>query len=468
MSLKRNLFLLALAGAFCASPPASATDPFLLDITVAGGQTSPQNQRFGFGSVDEAIDKLSFEQLQQSFSNYSFSSLVDVGMDFRGLGAAMNFPGQSANLTFSVPGVTINPGGQNPDQRIFQGQGANGDSARKDALAQLKDYLKKNKDALKALLTALAQRSPIDPLAGNPLSLQSQMMARNFEYGFTHKVSQIWGCSTTAFELNRERPILIASASDDLSGVLADAQNRAAALRGRNELGLGAQYQTSTAPIRGSALRSGDFNSYSLTLPLSYTVNFDARPGHKLRFDLPLTTVDSDGSKSYALGFGVGYTYPVNEVWSLTPAVGVGATGSTDLGSAGGMSSLSIASSFTHRFDSFALSIGNLIGQYSSLKLKLGDVEAAADVKNTVFTNGVLVSGPNSLIARNLVVEYSLTDTRLSGDTVYSKRYDELGVSLGRLTTEQGVVTSYLKGGLSYVTGEQGLKGFKLSLGWRF
>src|SRR5204863_2001483 len=89
---------------------------------------------------------------------------------------------------------------------------------------------------------------------------------------------------------------------------------------------------------------------------------------------------------------------------------------------------------------------------------KIGDVEAEADVKNTVYTNGFLLTGPNSLISKNLVIEYSLVDTRITGDDVYSDSSDEIGVAIGHISTEEGVIDSYTKFGVSYLMakGEEG------------
>jgi hypothetical protein len=448
-----------LGGALAASAPAAARDPFTITVTVDA--QSPVT--FGVSGVEDAIESINFEELTSRGVIYTERDLVDVELDFRGLPTTLFFANNSDILEFEVgPNGAIfrlPPIDGNPDSP--EGTNAN----RRLALDKLVDELEKNPDLLKKLLTALARFSPIDPLAGNPASLFSRTQDRDFSNGFTHKVSQIFGCGTSAFNFSNDAPIQVAVVGG-VSDIFADAQARAAALQAENELGVGLAYQNTTAKATG-----GDFTSSTLTLPLSYTVKFDSNPSHKLRFDLPLTATDSDGAETYSLGFGLAYTYPITDVWSLTPAAGVGATGSADLGAAGGVSAYSLTSAYTWRLGDFALSMGNSIGKYDSLGIKIGDVEAEADISNTVFSNGFLLSGPNSLIARNLVVEYSFLNTQIGGDEVYSDGSNEVGVALGYVNTEQGIISSYVKAGLSYQVAD-GLNGdintLRLNLAARF
>lgn len=433
------------------SAPLLAADPFELEMTVNQQQT----RQFGFANVEDAADQLSTARLLQEFPGYTDQSTVFTDVNFRGLNAELSFPDTSTRLVFAIEGVALDESGSHSVE--FSGQ------TRDESIDQLKDFLKKNKFALKQLLTRLAKTSPIDPLAGNPLSLMSQRARGDFERGFTHRVSQIWGCNCSAFELNREQPLMVAAA-DDMSGLFAEARDRAAALRAENEIGIGLVGQT----MRGTSASGSDYRSWQVQLPFSYTVKFDGDPRKKLYFELPLVYTDSEGAESYAAGLGIAYTHPLTDNWSLTPAIGAGATGSEDLGAAGGVASYSLASSYTHRVGDWALSLGNLVGRYESIGLKLGDVEAEADISNTVFTNGLLLSGPGSLIAKGMVVEYSFADTRLTGTELFSNRYDEVGIAVGFIGTRYGVITRYFKTGLSYLWGENDIDGLRLNLNLRF
>ncbi|HUR41530.1 MAG TPA: hypothetical protein VM240_10225 [Verrucomicrobiae bacterium] len=439
----------------------SARDPYVLDIAVTNGQGGTETGTFGYSSIDEAIDRFDTSQLARDF-NYGGFEQVDVDFDLRGIGAVLRFNQDATGLTFFINDVNIDPSdadGDGTNKVSFDG------GSREASIQLLKEFLKNNKSALRELLTAFARFSPIDPLAGNPDSLFSRRMRDDFSYGFTNKVSQIWGCGTSAFNTTNDAPIQVAAVGG-VSDIFADAQARAAALQAQNEMGIGLLASSTTAKSAG-----GDYATIGLVVPLSYTAKLDSDPRKKIRFDLPITYTDTEGAVSYSLGAGLAYTHPLADEWSLTPAIGVGATGSEDLGSGGGLSALSLTSAYTWRLDSFALSMGNSVGRYEALGLKFGDVEAEADISNTVFTNGFLLTGPNSLIAKNLVVEYSFVDTRITGDEVYADAYDEIGIALGHINTTMGVIDSYTKVGLSYLIADGAagdISSLRLNLSARF
>ena len=449
--------------ALFAATSAQATDPFFVDLSVDGLQTS-----FGDTSIQGLIDQIDPQALENRYRNSGVDPRtgdVSIALDFRGLqGVSMHFTSSSGRLDFAIPALGVSQSfGETRACSILDPSGCR--DARKQSLEELKDFLKTNPDFLKKLLTALARLSPIDPLAGNPESLFSRKMKGDFDHGFTNKVSQIWGCGTSAFNFNNDAPIQVAAVGG-VSDIFAEAQARAAELQAQNEIGWGVLASNTTA----TGTR-GDFKSTGFVMPLSYTAKLDSDPRKKIRFDLPVTYTDTEGAISYSLGVGLAYTHPLTDDWSLTPAIGAGATGSEDLGAAGGVSSYSLTSAYTWRLGGMALSMGNSVGQYDSLGLTIGDVEAEADISNTVFTNGFLLTGPNSLIAKNLVIEYSLVDTRIMGDEVYADAYDEIGIALGYIDTEMGAIDSYTKVGIGYLIGDGNggdIESLRLNLTSRF
>ncbi|MGQ0585710.1 MAG: hypothetical protein ACT4PK_00700 [Gammaproteobacteria bacterium] len=452
----------ALVLALAASGAAQAKKPFSMTVQSLDGAGSLATTGSSFSSTGDTIDFLDPDALRSFFPTVD-TSLVNAVLDFRGLDFVLGFANNGSLLTLTVPAF-------NNFTRTFGAATACVSAllcadGRRTALQQLKTFLESNPVFLKRLLSTLAYRSPIDPLAGNPDSLFSRSMRADYQNGFTHKVSQIWGCSTTAFNSTFGAPIQVAAAGD-ITDIFADARARQAALNARNEVGVGIVYATTTAESAG-----GDYRTTGIAMPLSYTVKLDGDPRKKVRIDVPLAYNDTEGATTYSLGLGVAYTHPVSDVWTLTPAIGAGATGSDDLGSAGGVSSYSITSAYTWRLGGFALSMGNAIGLYDALGLTIGDVEAEADISNTVLTNGLLLTGPNSLLARNMVMEFNFTDTRISGDDVYLDSYDELGVSLGFLKSNFGVIERYTKVGLSYLVGSgdfDDISSVRLNLSVRF
>ena len=446
-----------------AAPAHAGKKPFGVKVTGNDGTGAPATVDSGFSSVTETVDFLSPEVLRQYFPNAD-TGAIGATLDFRGLtGLSVDFGDGSGQLTFAVPqfgfSQTFGPAAASCQTQVECA------AARRQALQELRKFLETNPQFLKKLLSALARFSPIDPLAGNPDSLFSRRQRGDFQHGFTNKVSQIWGCGTSAFNFGNDAPIQVAAVGG-VSDIFADAQARAAQLQAQNEIGVGVSVASTTASSAG-----GDYGTLLYDVPLSYTIKLDSDPRKKVRVDLPLAYADIEGAATYSAGLGLAYTHPLSDVWSLTPAVAVGATGSDDLGSAGGVSSYSLTSAYTWRFDSFALSMGNGVGRYDALGLKIGDVEAEADISNTVFTNGFLLTGPNSLIARNLVIEYSFVDTRITGDDVYTDVYDEVGIALGYINTTMGVIDSYTKVGLSYLMAQgdfEDIDSLRLTLSARF
>jgi hypothetical protein len=459
-----RIFVAALLLGLATLPAHAGRKPFKVDLTI-GSQSPPTA---GFATVTDTVNYLDPDSIAALGLDVSPSyDPITATLDFRGMtGITLDFVANSGELVLDIPqfgshgpytfGRTCDTTGQFPDDCR---------QARKEALREVRDFLESNPAFLKRMLTLLARYSPIDPLAGNPDSLFSRSMRADFQQGFTHKVSQIWGCSTTAYNDSFGSPMVVAAVGDN-TDIFADARAREAALQGQNEIGVGLMYSTTTAESSG-----GDFATTGIVVPLSYTIKLDSDPRRKVRIDLPLGYADTDGATSYSAGVGVAYTHPLSDVWTLTPALGVGATGSDDLGSAGGVSSYSVTSAYTWRLGGFALSMGNAIGKYDALSLKIGDVEAEADLSNTVFTNGLLLTGPNSLIARNLVMEYTFTDTRITGDEVYADTYDEVGIALGYLKSRGGVIDSYSKVGMSYLVGSgdaDDISSLRLNLAMRF
>ncbi len=451
-----GLTALALAG------PAHAKKPFIVGGLQVGTSGIVEADK-GFSSVSDSFDYLDPGLLALRYPTAAIDT-VFATLDFRGIDMGIDFQAGSGLLTLSVDQL----GFQQQFGKVSVCNPTAPDScslARKQALREVRDFLESNPQFLKRLLTALARFSPVDPLAGNPDSLFSRSSRADFQQGFTHKVSQIWGCNTTAFNGTFGQGVMVAAAGD-VPDIFVDARARAAQLEGENEFSIGLLTSSTTAESTG-----GDYATTGYVVPVSYTVKLDSDPRKKIRFDLPFGYTDTEGATSYSLGLGVAYTHPLSDVWTLTPALGVGATGSDDLGSAGGVTSYSLTSAYTLRVNAFAVSLGNSVGRYDALGLKIGDVEAEADISNTVFTNGVLLTGPNALIAKNLVMEFSFTDTRVTGDEVYLDSYDEIGVALGHLSTRMGVIDRYTKVGLSYLVGsgdDGDITSLRLNLSARF
>lgn len=507
---RRLAWLFGVAAWFGASALFGA-DLYTVDVIVTASDGNNYQVRVSSSNTEEIIDTLQTETIERLFQEQHPNVAFDPGQD--GIRGLLDFRGVPVELTYGVDGATALLFAI-PDLELsetFLG------GTRSQSLEEFKDFLQANEgNIVSELYQLLAQRSSTDPIAGNPASVQSSSSRRDFEKGFTHKVSQIWGCAATAssqqimlakagFACEAEVAALrwqppaveVAQAAGTASDMPSDSLyldyfDRMKRLRGENKISIGLQYaqidatgtqQDYQRDTQGNLVLDAqgnptvvtttrDASSSMVSLPLSYTVVFDKDPGKKLIFSLPISMIDSEGATTYQVGFGLGFNYPVMPNWTLTPSAGMSVVGSEDQGAASALSSFSLTSSYTLQLGGWALNIGNMVGSYSTQKIKVGDYESDPGISNTIMTNGLLVSGPSSLLANDLVLEYFINDTRYSGDDLFTDNAQEIGVNFGKLNTMGEIVTSYLKGGISYLKasgdGDNEVDVLRLSLVFKF
>jgi hypothetical protein len=320
----------------------------------------------------------------------------------------LGYETNSTQLAFAVPSLGIN--------QTFSG-------GTRDASNDLfEDYIKQNGDAI---LRELLRVSPVDPLAGNPASVQSQMVVGDYEAG------------------------------------------------------VDAMYDTA-AP--GSAFSAGvRFGSFGLdrftqnvyTLPLSYTYTFSNRDVLMVR--LPLTYVEVEGAAAYRGMLGLSYKKVLSSRWALTPSLGYGIAGSGDLGSLGHILSASLTSDLQlYNNGKLSLSMGNLLGYYLTLPVRIGDYSVDYNLKNTITRNGLLLSIPlqQRPWGRELSIDFFVTGTWFFGDALYTNNYQEIGFSIGprrAADKRKPNLSSHPFGiGVKYTRGEGDVSGFEVNFGYRF
>ena len=187
----------------------------------------------------------------------------------------------------------------------------------------------------------------------------------------------------------------------------------------------------------------------------------------KVAIDFPITYAEIEGGESYAASIGGSMTWGMNERWSLSPAVGVGVTGSADLASGGGLGSVSLTSAYTVPFERFDLNIGNMVGYYETLKIEVGDYHFDPGVSNMMFRNGLMLSIPGKMGGHEVVTEVWATDTRFTGDALYSEYQHEFGVSFGLAESDEFTIRNHLRAGVSYMTGDK-VRGWAVRLRYWF
>lgn len=368
---------------------------------------------FGASNLQALKDQITDAGLAQINANYTPTGAAVIRAGYRGLPIILDSAAASTAVSLNIPAINLS--------RTFSAK-----STRDDNAKDLFDYLKSDGgDILNQLQQKLALLSPIDPIAGNPSSMQSRMVMDDFDRSFTSFATNIKSSDS--------------GAQSNLIGV---------------GLSLG-------------SMTTGGINTTTTTIPLSYTIRNDLDPRKQFSVYAPVTSSDTAGAKAYGVNLGAAYRFPVSDDWALTPAVGYGVTGSEDLGSGASMMAASITSQYSWKMDGFDLALGNMVGIYQSTALNAGDYSIDPKISNTVFRNGILASFPTTAFGQKMAIEASFILTNYTGTALYSNQYQEIGLTLG--TNKSAIAArSFVRAGATYLTGDNGITGFKVNVGYWF
>ncbi|MGD1922984.1 MAG: hypothetical protein ACFB03_02175 [Paracoccaceae bacterium] len=408
--MKKLLTATVVIGLF--SSPAFARDLFSVVVTTEG-----VTQTQGANDIRDVIDFIDDGNYEDINSVYNETSIAVANFDIRGVAASVNYPNAGATLIFEVPELGI--------REVFA------EATRAQSEDALIDFLESNQnDLLTRLLQALVEKSPVDPVAGNPNSLMSKMVAADFSNG------TVVGPNSSF------------SATGETEG---DAPNL---------IGAGARF---------GRFAAGDFDSNVIDLPFRYVMPL-ADPRYAINFDLPLTIVEAEGAMSYAASFGTGIRVPVLDNWSITPSLRLGATGSVETGGAALLYSASATSNYEIDFEDFKMAFGNSATFIQSAPLNLGDFDVDYDLTNMVVRNGIEFSGetPLSLLGEAVTWEASVVNTQFFGDALFVENATDLSISLGTKESESGLVWDSVRLGLTYTFTDSDFQGLRLNFGYQF
>jgi len=358
----------------------------LFQATVYVPAFPTQTYTIDFNKAEELDNQFDRSVIQQHIPAYNDTLAVRGTVNFRGLEVRLSFPANSNTLTLQIPSIGVN--------ETFTG-------ANRDAtVSQLEDWFKKDGGAaLSKMQAELVKVSPTDPVAGNPTSLQSNMVTSAFSQGFISTTSQITSAPTTA------------------------AADTAKPTKNSDMIGIGARF---------GSLKAGGLDGSYYSFPLSYSFRSNQDPKKMLTVSLPITVVEVEQATSYNIGLGVGLTWPVRPNWALTPAVQYGFVGSVEQGAVSQMVSGSLTSAYTWDLGSdYLLSMGNMFGYYKTMEFEYQGYKFDPNISNTVFRNGLMLSVPTPKLYPGTVVEVFVIDTRFFGDDLYLDAYDEIGVDFG-------------------------------------
>lgn len=360
-------------------------------------------------TADKFIDALASKGLKSIMGGtYDGTQAISFDGNFNSLKMSMGFnTANNSQLDFSIPALGIN--------KSFDG----GDRDASQRL--LKDYLKKS-DIIGDIMKYQAENTPNSPLTGAG-GLLPTMVATDF----------------------------------DQSLAATNGLNAAQQENAKNMVGLSVSYSSLSALERDTKVTS---------LPLSYSFRNKDNPGRQLIISMPVTQIETEGAKSYHLAPGIAYRIPVNDAWALTPGIRASAVGSEDLATVAGMYSGSLSSTYTWQPNHLSITMGNMVSHSRTMKVKTGDYSFNPDIQSTVFRNGVMLSQPLAWFKNSLSLQYSLTDTRYTGDRLYITNTQEAGVSIGT-NASSADSNNWLRAGISYIRGKD-MDGVTMTFGYWF
>jgi Autotransporter beta-domain len=400
------LFMAASAIGFLPSRTMAACNT-LFEATVSTGGTTQQFCR----STVEEIYAETIRDPALLFPGYTSTSALNSAITVLGVAGTVNYPANSTAVTLQIPEFNIN--------ETFVG------GTRRDSAILLRKYLQDNPDLLARILKRQAAASPLSPITGTGGILPNAIIG-DFASSFADTPTRI--ASTQG------------AASQSAQSVL------------------GAGVVLSSHRVLGAQVKS-------IAIPLSYTVRNDIDPRRQALLRATVGMVDTAGSRSFQGRFAAGYRFPMSDQWVLTPMAGLSFAGSRDAAYAVGVLNGSMASTYTWEFESFDLTMGNMLGYYQSFKLPV-KYTADPQLRVMALVNGFFISQPVSIGERRLSIEYGFSDTRLGGTKLYQRDSQELTISLG---TNKSALSarSYLRASLALQRAKDS-RGASLSVNYWF
>ena len=404
--MKRKIFSGVILASLIATP-LYAKDLFNLTATIPGETAS-----VSFNNVSDIVKAVDNQSLHTLLTLYTPISAASITIDLRGLPTTVTYAANSTTLVFNVPSLNIN--------KQFTG------STRDESQTLFEDYLKKNGNGIfTKILQKLAASTAIDPTAGNPNSLMAKMGSSDFGAGTDFGGGQ----------MGRTQP-------------------------SKNTLDI--------LTLRFGSYSAGPYTQNVYTWPINYTYRFDSDSRKQLIFDIPLTYTDTEGGKSYSTSLGIGFRYPVNNDWTLTPMVRIGGAGSVDLGSAAVIYSGSLVSNYNLYWGDTKISIGNMIAEFKADSLDIGGYSVGYNLTNTMLKNGIGFAVPLNfkMFGKPTSLELDIVHTDFFGDALYINRYFDFAMSFGTHGTESAL--DNFRVGLTYTVGNNSYNGVMFNLGYTF
>lgn len=414
MNWRINSLLVALLVIMAPAVPSGARDLFIADMEV-DDETVFQ----GTDKIFKVVDFFDDSSLEGFFPDYTPNSGVFARVDLRGLGVEVEYLPNSTVLIFRVPAAGL--------EVRFEG------ATRNESQEQFEDWLKGNFESAAApdgkltrLLQLLIEFSPVDPVAGNPNSLQTRMFLSDFDAGITG-------------------PFI--SPSGRIEGI-------------RNQFTFGGEF---------GFFNAGPFDGQVVNVPINYKWNLKRWPKLSVIFDFPVTLTRTETAWSYMASFGTGVQYRPTRWWSLTPMARIGGVGSLDVGALAVLVSGSLTNYFQYNRGSTHLGFATLGGISTSIDgIKIKGYDLSYELTNYVLRNGVDLGQKLDFTVFNnpAALKLFFNFTQYWGNNLYLDSFYDMGVGIA---TVKKIADSYVNAlDLSFtyaagVTNDYNYYGFKLT-----
>lgn len=306
-----------------------------------------------------------------------------------------------------------------------------------DAADKFLDYVKANGFSFESRLGQYAAgNTAVDPIAGNPASLLSQMVS--FDGDTATNMGGFGDDDGTA---------------DGSSASILPPM-------------------TSFSPSIGR-FDTGMHDVTRVTVPID-TIRPLTSGGIALGVSGVFAYTDAAGSKSYLVNGGVSLKVPVvkgRQVnWSVIPSVRIGGALSPDMSSAAILTSTAVSSVLSWRKNSFKATWTASVAAIRSKAIEVDDFKLDYDIDVNSFRNGFRFENdlPMNMFGRKATIEVDLVSNKLDGENLYIKTYNEYSVSIGTRRILKGLQTNSVRFGLTLIDGEKDYKGALLNFGYNF
>ncbi|MES2683261.1 MAG: hypothetical protein V4650_07035 [Pseudomonadota bacterium] len=402
----RRLLPLAATAATLLSAAAHADTVSLL-VSVDGERASSS-----YTSVQDAFGLLGAETVRSYFTGfvpgYTDTSAAFAQVNYLDVGIRYGFEANSNTVTVSIPTTGFN--------RSFTSDN------RQNSNRLLRDFLRDNGDLiLRDIEKYRIRNSPSSPVAGNPSSLQANIIDQGFN------------------SLTSDAP--------PAGGVGKSAAS-------------GTQFG-----FEAGSFSTGSLNGSNYTVPLSYATTLGN--GNELRFNLPITYTILDGSKIYSGSFGASYRIPLTERLSMQSGFTYGAVYSEDLFQLVQLAGATLGFSYRIDLGGATVTPAVLLGQVNSLGLKLNRYSFDPDIDSYNIKVGQIVENDVQMFGYPIRVQGFLAYTQLLGEDFFVQSYTDFGINFGLLAPSGNAFTRRVRAGFIVTTSET-YSAARLSFGYTF